>query len=61
VVGAFGFSFNRSVNRGGSVAIVAGGVMMRRCGPELMSVLRPRPKATGLGFVEHDVGLIVHM
>ena len=26
-----------------------------------MSVLRPRPKATGLGFVEHDAGLTVHM
>ena len=40
---------------------VAGGVMMRRCGPDLMSVLRPRPTSDRSGFVEHDVSLIVHM
>jgi hypothetical protein len=60
-MGAFGFSFSRSVCRGGSVALAAGGTMMRRWGTELMSVLRPRPTSDRSGFVEHEVGLTVHM
>src|SRR2546430_4797225 len=62
VVGAFGFNFSRSVCRDGSVAMVAGGVMMRRCGSDLMSVSRPRSENRPVWVaVEYDVNLTVHV